>query len=321
MLRQPIGWITLAPLLLGMVASRGLPAAGDEPPQGRCQLWVDVYRGEPLAYPDVLADLAGARVLYLGERHGVARIHRWQARIVADLARKGVPLALALEQIEAHQQPVVDRYNRGEIGFEELTRAIDWARRWPGYEDYRPAIEAARRAGAPILALNARQETVRQVARSGGVANLPPEARAELPADMDLDDPPYERVLGRPLQVHMAATPERLRPMVEAQIARDETMAERLAAFLKSEAGKSRMAVVLVGAGHVSYGLGLPERVRRRMPETRDRIVVFSESGEGELTPGMEAVSRPVMITHEDLRAIGRPIADYLQVAGRPDTP
>jgi uncharacterized iron-regulated protein len=119
------------------------------------------------------------------------------------------------------------------------------------------------------------------------------------------------------MHVHLAATPERLRPMVEAQIARDEHTADVLARFLQSAEGKDRQAVVICGVGHVSYGLGIPARVRRRLDDASDRVVVFSENGDVELTPAEEAVSRPITITHEQLRALGRPSGDYLYITTR----
>ena len=114
------------------------------------------------------------------------------------------------------------------------------------------------------------------------------------------------------MMVHAGMPESMMRRMFMAQVCRDETMADRLCAFLNSEAGRGRTAVVLCGAGHVSNGLGTPSRVRRRMPDVIDRIVVFSESGDVELSPAEKAMSREITITHEQLRAIDKPIADYL---------
>ena len=106
------------------------------------------------------------------------------------------------------------------------------------------------------------------------------------------------------MMVHVSATPQMLRPMIEAQIARDEAMAEAIAAFMESEQGRGRKVLVLCGAGHVAYGLGLPTRVRRRLPNIKDRIVLFSESGEVRLSPEEKAQSRAIEITHEQLREL-----------------
>jgi uncharacterized iron-regulated protein len=277
-------------------------------------LWIDPYRGEAVRYESVLEDLAGVQAVYLGERHRLKRHHRWQARIISDLAAQGVSLVLGIEQMEAKYQPQLDRFNRGEIDFDELAQQTDWADRWRGYAAYRPVLEAARIAKAPVVALNAQAETIRQVYRGGGVDKLSPELRRELPAEMDLKDPEYLRLLGIYLNVHKAANDETLRPMIEAQIARDEHMAATLVKFLKSPAGKGRTAVVVCGSGHVNFGLGTASRVRRRLPQIKDRMVIFSESGELTLTPEERAASRAIRVSHEDLRQMHRPIGDYLQV-------
>ena len=89
-------------------------------------------------------------------------------------------------------------------------------------------------------------------------------------------------------------------------------MASVLASFLLSAEGRGRTAVVVCGSGHVNYGLGTAARVRRRMPAVKERIVLFSESGDVELTPQERAAARPINVSHEQLRELGRPIADYL---------
>jgi uncharacterized iron-regulated protein len=269
----------------------------------------------------LLDDLASVRVVYLGEYHTIQRHHDLQRQIFTDLARRGKPLVLGLEQLDSFQQPIVDRYNRGEIGFDQLAEAVQWSRQWTGYAQYRPIVEAAQKFKVPVLALNARAETIHQIARRGGVDQLDPKARAELPKDMQLDDPVYSKLLGLKMMVHAAANPRTLRPMIEAQISRDETMASTLCSFLTSPAGQGRSAIVLCGTGHVAYGLGTAARVRRRLPQATDRIVLPSRSGDLVLSPLDRAAARPNAITHEQLRQIDRPIADYLYVTSLKEEP
>ncbi len=294
------------PLLFLLAASCTTPTGG-----GRCGFWIDVYRGEPTPYEEIIDDLAGVRVIYLGERHTLDRHHALQERIVQDLAARGLPLVLGLEQMEFYNQPILDEYNRGQIDFDELAEKSNWAKRWSNYEDYRPIVEAAHAAGVPILALNAKAETVRQVARRG-LDGLEPSLRRELPADIDLDNRMYEQHLAQVMMVHAMMPAKMMRTVYEAQVARDETMADRLCQFLKSEAGGGRSAVVLCGAGHVSHGLGIPNRVQRRMPGLQDRIIVLSESGDVVLSEREKALTRDITITHEQLRILDKPIADYL---------
>jgi uncharacterized iron-regulated protein len=304
----------LAAPLVGGQAGEPAKHAPDANPPASPSIWIDVYQGEPLSYREVLKDLAKADVVYLGERHTIQRHHEIQMEILTDLAHSGVSLALGLEQMEISRQPELDRYNRGEIDFEQLAEATGWANRWQNYRQYRPVLEAARKAKAPVVALNAKAETIREIVRVGGVDRLPPEVRKELPAEMQLHDPAYGKLLSLQLMVHLAAAPETLRPMIEAQIARDETMAGALTTFLKSPQGRGRKMLVVCGAGHVAYGLGMPARVLRRMPGTKERIVLLSESGELQLSPEEKAQAREIEITHEQLREIKQPVADYLCV-------
>jgi uncharacterized iron-regulated protein len=279
----------------------------------RCGLWVDAVRGEPVAYDALVADLATADVVYLGERHTIDRHHRIQTEIIDSLGQAGRPLVIAFEQVEARHQGWLDRYADGEITFEQLAEGIDWAESWSNYADYRPLLEAGRRRGARFAALNAPSETIRQVGRSG-LAGLDAETRAQLPETIDTDDPAYAEHLKRVMGVMAAAMPHRMDNMIEAQITRDETMAESLVRFLARTECQGRIAVVICGSGHVNYGFGTAQRVRRRMPEIEDRIVILSASGDVTLSPAMRRMARDVEITHAQLRTIPTRIGDYIHV-------
>jgi uncharacterized iron-regulated protein len=131
-----------------------------------------------------------------------------------ELFARGVPLVLCLEQLEARDQPAVDRYARSEQDFTALAQEIDWAKKWTNYADYRALCEFARQHRIPLRALNAPADTIRTVSRGGGVARLPADQRAQLPADIFLDDPVYERVTDLKLAMHMAMDPAKLHGIV-----------------------------------------------------------------------------------------------------------
>jgi len=286
-----------------------LPALA-QPPEG---WWLDLYRGEPVTRDEVLADLLASDVVFLGETHTVARHHALQAEVIEAFANAVTPFCLGLEQMECTYQPVLDRYNRGEATLDQVYAETEWEKRWSNIRDYFPLIEAAHAAGARIIALNARAEIVRKVGRSG-LGSLTPEERAELPATMRLDDEPYRAQLRLALGVHMGMPEDRLAQVCDAQIARDETMAESLTRFVGFEEGPPRKLVVLAGSGHMQFGLGTPERVRDRMPSAKLRIVLASVSGELQLSEAEQAMAREVTITHDDMAYAPRPLADYLSV-------
>ncbi len=286
------------------------PVAADRP-----ALWVDPVRGEPVTFAQLLDELQQARVIYLGEHHTITRHHELQNAILDGLAQRGVKLVLALEQFEFMAQPALDRFNAREIDLNQLIAETDWSKRWRGHTNYHSLLNAARRHDIPVLALNARAETIRAVGRQS-LTNISAEQRAELPQEIVTDDPVYERLLTRVLGVHMAFDPQKLRPIFEAQVARDETMAARLTEYLASPAGQGRTAIVICGRGHCEFSLGTPDRVARRMPDAKQRIVLFSQSGDLQLSETERQQAREIEVPHQFLRDLGRPAADFQHIIG-----
>ncbi|MBI4626965.1 MAG: ChaN family lipoprotein [Verrucomicrobia bacterium] len=283
------------------------------------EFWIDLARGGDVSDREVLTDLAAAGAIFVGEAHSIQRHHDVQLWLLQELFVRGVPLVLCLEQLEARDQPAVDRFNRRELDFDALVREIDWPNKWSNHGDYRLLCEFARQHRIPIRALNAPPEIIRAVNRGGGLARLAPDERAQLPAEIAADDPDYERLTNVELATHMKVEPARLRPLFEAQVARDETMAANIVAARRVDTApeKLRTAFVIVGAGHMRFGLGTAGRVLRRDPGTVERLVIFAEVDSLKLADGQKAPARDVTISHAELRAIGRPPADYVRVLPR----
>lgn len=281
----------------------------------RYGIWVDAYRGEPVTYNEMLDDLSQVDVVYVGERHTLMRHHDIQYQIISDLIGQGRPVILGLEQLEDYQQPIVDRYNRGEITYDELTEQTDWSARWNNYLDYRYIVEAVHDAGGTIAALNARQEIVRQVARKG-LDSLSEGERKQLPKEIDTSDQQYRQHMNHTMMVmaHVKDASDMRDRMFTAQVCRDEAMADNLFKAINHSEDKNAIAVVLCGSEHVSHGSGIPNRLKRRAPQIKDRIIILSGSGDVELSDKMKAMSRDVTITHQQLKTFTAPVADYLHI-------
>jgi uncharacterized iron-regulated protein len=239
-----------------------------------------------------------------------------QSAILAGLAQRGVRLVLAMEQFEYFSQPALDRFNTQAIDLCQLVTVAGLDQRWRGHTNYHELLQTARAHQIPLLALNARAETIRAVGRQG-LAGLMPDQRAELPAEIVTTDPVYERLATQLLGVHMAFDSQKLRPVFEAQVARDETMAARLAEYLMSPSGEGRIAVVICGRGHCEFGLGMPDRVARRVPNVTQCIVLFSESGDLHLTEAERKQAREIEVPHQFLRELARPPGDFFHIIER----
>lgn len=297
-------------LALGFILAFSLDSPAN--PDERCSLWLDLYRGEPVAWDELIEDLTGVDMVFLGEAHRVQRHHDLQKQIVNALAKSGKRVLLGIEQMEGHFTESLERYNQGELEFDDLAEEIGWGERWSNYADYQPVLDAVLMRAGRVVALNAKAETIRAIARNS-LGSLTEEQRSELPETLDFDEPMYENLLNKLLLVHMAFSEDMLKNVYHAQVARDETMAERMAAAWKSlDDPDEWIGVIICGSGHCSYGLGMPSRLERRLPDLKQRIVLMTESGDTVLTEAEKAMKRDIELTHEDLRFLNRPIADYL---------
>lgn len=226
--------------------------------------YVDGVTGKALTIDEVLVRMRARRVVVVGEQHDERKHHELQRRIIEMLGAEGPDLAVGFEMFTWDKQPALDRFASGEGTTTTLAEEVQWKKTW-GFDIglYAPLFDAARDAGARLVALNAPRTLVRAV-RQKGVDGLDAEERAMLP-ELDLGDERHRRWFesifqgaGHPLKADEVAG------FYRAQVLWDESMAERTVKAL--EAG-ARQVVVIAGAGHVASGRGIPQRVERRLKE------------------------------------------------------
>lgn len=281
---------------------------------------IDLYMGEPVPQDVMLDDLATVRIVYLGEIHTIARHHELQLEILRGLCDRKLNLALGMEMFSRESQTILDRWQVGNGSVADLIMELG-REHWTNLQDYEKVLTLARERRVPILGLNARDGLVRKVAHAG-LEGLTESEKREIPDGVEKINAIQDRLLRLRLRVHRAFEMKSLDRIVIAQAVRDETMAQTVAGFLDSPEGKNRLMLVIAGSGHVNYGLGIPEGVQKRnaLPY---RIVMPTESGELVLSEAEKRQSVPVHITHEELKFIPTPIADYLQAvplqADRPE--
>jgi len=124
-----------------------------------------------------------------------------------------------------------------------------------------PIFSSASASRLPLIALNARRELTRAIAREGLEA-LTPELRAELP-ELDTSDAEHRAMVTEALGGHEGMDPARLERFYLAQLTWDESMAEGVARTMSAPSPPHRI-VVLAGRMHVQAGLGIPRRAARR---------------------------------------------------------
>lgn len=243
---------------------------------------------------ELVARLADARFLLLGENHDNAYHHRLQAFLLANVAQGKRP-EVVMEMVGADQADALDRFNASSDRTADTFRsAVDWDMSgWPDFDLYRPVIDAALERNARIEAALPTIAATREVSRGGldvleagrlealGLAKpLAPELTSDLEQEIIVS--------------HCDMLPAEVVPnMVAVQRFRDAAIAEALRAT--PDAGP---AVLIAGNGHVRSDRGVPAYLDQ--DGGRALVVMMHETG-----PDKDAA--------QDVSGFGRDIpADYL---------
>lgn len=233
------------------------------PPPGSILDW---SRKEPIASSELTSRIKRADIVLVGEVHPHPGHHGIQQKILGIMTADSAPLAVGVEWLDHRAQDSCRRLSAGEITVDEFAERVDWKKKW-GYplKLYRPILEQVRRRGLELTALNAPADVVRKVAKTG-LESLTSSERAQLAPALDLKNAAYARQLTRQFKIHGIKSSAEQKNFLAAQIARDETMAHHLARALEPWPDSGKKAVVFAGTGHMIYGMGLPPRIKRRLP-------------------------------------------------------
>jgi uncharacterized iron-regulated protein len=228
----------------------------------------DIYHvptGLKVNVNDAMEMISDARLIGVGETHDNYNAQRVELLVIRDMYnRYPGKIAIGMEMFREPQQPMLDKWVRGEYPNEmEFLRAVKWYDTW-GYDFayYRDILNFAREKGIDVVALNPPKELQDEVSRSG-IDNLAPALKAKLPA-LGEPDPFQRAVLQSIYEGHMASG-GRLDAFIRTQMLWEETMAERVVSYLKSPRGEGKRMVTITGGWHVKYGFGLPKKAVRRM--------------------------------------------------------
>lgn len=229
------------------------------------RIW-DVRAGRFVA-PDVLiADLALADIVVLGEKHDNTDHQRLAAGIVGDVARRTPLGAVGFEILNSDRQTALDaaRLDLGKF-----------------FSPYVRIADAARAKEARLIALNAPDGMVRD-ARIKGLASLDGTLVARLALDRPITAEVEEAIAKDMRQSHCGMLPESAIPgMVAVQRLWDAYMADRALAA----PGSGLRALLIVGANHARQDRGVPAAIRRIAPMTKSTSVAFLEVVPGKHAP------------------------------------
>lgn len=257
---------------------------------GWAQAAPEAYRlygkdGQPVAYADMVKDLAQQDAVFVGEMHNCPICHWLERRLLQSLhqacaaegsAKKGKKdaapkgLAVGMEMFEADDQLVIDEYFAQQI---TADRFESEARFWPNYStDYAPLVDYAYEQRLPLVATNVPRRYANSV-KNHGIAfldSLSDEAKRYLPP------------LPIPYQANEQATEafglmaamgkgksSNTEWLSQSQALKDATMAWNTAQWLK----KGYQMVHFNGNYHTAAGEGILTYLRHYAPKARCKTI------------------------------------------------
>ncbi len=258
---------------------------------------VSLETGKPIPFEDMIRELKPVPFILVGESHDSLPAHELQARIIRALYEQDARLAVGLEMVAAARQEILTRWSLGELTDEEFLRTSKWYSAWGfhfGY--YRPILAFAKENRIPLYALDTPQEVVGQFQMRDGeiLSGTGKSVAARIDPAEENDRLLLRKTLessGMPAAFKAAVLDSMFEDLYRAAAVRDKDMGTRSTAIQKKDA---RKVVVLVGAGHLMFGLGLNRQVQEKSGLTAKGIVPVG------IPKGMSSVT------------VSRTLADYI---------
>jgi uncharacterized iron-regulated protein len=226
---------------------------------------VDLRSGEALSPQQLVARLAEAPRLLVGEQHDNPDHHALQLWLLQALAAQRAQGSLLLEMLASDQQGSVDavraRLAAGEQ-IDELPAALSWQKGWD-WALYGPLLRHGLAQPYPLLAANLQRAEILDIYRQ----------RPLLKGAASTADAVREPLLAQIRDSHCGKLPESQLPaMLAVQQQRDRRMAEALLAAPEP-------SMLLAGAYHVRRDLGVPLHLHDLGEPTGSLVLMLAEVG------------------------------------------
>ncbi len=227
----------------------------------------DAATGETITPKDLAARLADVRVVFVGESHTSIEYHNVQRRLIEELAAAGRKVFVGLEMYPYTEQAWLDKWSAGELTEDAFVKDSRWYKNW-GYHwlYYRDIFTFSQKNKIRMFGVNTPREVVAAV-RKKGFANLTAEEAARIPSKIDTDSAEHKRLFKAYFSpedsLHTTGmTDEQFTAMYNAQATWDATMGYNAVQALQKFGDKNTIMVVLIGSGHVAYGLGAERQAK-----------------------------------------------------------
>ena len=230
--------------------------------------------GAIVTFDEMIADLSGRRIVYVGENHTNPLHHGIQLKILQALSTNDENLAVGMEMFAVTYQSVLDQWTEGLLSQEEFIEKTHWYANWRyDFSLYAEILTFIKDNDIPLIGLNIPFHIPRKI-RIGGIDSLLGCDRQDLPDNIDTTDAAHRDHLEKIFNQHQFHGEANFEFFYQAQCVWEDTMASAVVRNLND-----RQMVVLVGNGHIIHRFGIPDRAYKRA-QTPYRSVYLASSGE-----------------------------------------
>jgi uncharacterized iron-regulated protein len=215
--------------------------------------------GQVVSFEELMADLEGVRVVYVGERHTNKAHHDVQLRILKALYEKDPTLLVGMEMFVGSDQHALDRWSAGQLDEETFLKEVDWEEKWKfDFALYRPILDFIRKESLKVVAINVPHSIVEKVARLG-LDGLSDEERDQITQEVNTSEEEHRAYVESVFGTHESDEIGAFEFFYEAQCVWEDSMADAI-----SRALNNKRMVVITGNGHIAYKFGIPYRAFKR---------------------------------------------------------
>jgi len=253
--------------------------AGDNHPLAG-KIWSSANTGF-ITIDQLMAAVARADYLLLGEVHDNERHHELQSRLLDSFPGEPQSVAVGFEQLDSSQAPSLGQYlEENPENAAGLGAALDWkASGWPDWSLYKPVFQQVLDRGWRPIPLMFPADKIKAITENGYRAVLEENALAILQPDTAIDPEQAAAAQALMRSAHCGKLPEEYLPaMVRIQTAKDAHMA-----WLQFRAGQP--GILIIGDGHARKDRGIPLFLRKLAPEATVVVISMVEVEPGQAQP------------------------------------
>jgi uncharacterized iron-regulated protein len=210
------------------------------------------------------------RLVFLGEHHADPRSQAFEVRALHMLLAQKRPVSVALEMFPPQSNAALDAWRHGKLTEAEFVEQSHWYETWGfPFAAYRAVFQLLREGQVSTYGVNV-DDATRKAVRESAPGQLPEPLRSEI-GGLDLEVAPHTQFLldslrdaghDSPGGAGLTADSPGFQRMQRIQVLWDTVIGER-AARLAESGPPDGVVVVLLGSGHVAYGLGANLRAAR----------------------------------------------------------